>query len=281
MHPYVILDVFTDVPLEGNQLAVFTEGAAVPQRLMQRTARELNLSETVFVVPPEDAQADAGIRIFTPSAELPFAGHPTLGSAFVVGERLDASLVRLQTGAGIVPVRLTREDDQIVYGEMEQPIPVPEPFERAAELLAAVGVERSELPIEVYRNGPVFVYVMLPSFDAVAELQPDLRAMSAFGEVGVNCFAYDDDGHVKTRMFAPALGVAEDPATGSAAGPLAVHLVRHGLTAFGEQLQIRQGEEVARPSLLQARVEGSDERIDQVLVGGSAVLVARGEYRLG
>lgn len=281
MHPYVILDVFTDVPLEGNQLAVFTEGAAVPQRLMQRTARELNLSETVFVLPPEDAQSDAGIRIFTPAAELPFAGHPTLGAAFVVGERDNASLVRLQTGAGIVPVRLTREEDQIVFGEMEQPIPVPEPFERAEELLAAIGVERSELPIEVYRNGPVFVYVMLPSFEAVAGLQPDVRALSAFGEVGVNCFAYDGEGNVKTRMFAPAFGVVEDPATGSAAGPLAVHLVRHGLAAFDEQLRIRQGEEILRPSLLQARVEGADERIDRVLVGGSAVLVARGEYRLG
>ena len=122
---------------------------------------------------------------------------------------------------------------------------------------------------------------MLPTFDDVAGLEPDLRALMSFGEVGVNCFAYDDDGHVKTRMFAPALGVAEDPATGSAAGPLAVHLVRHGLAAFGEQLQIRQGEEIARPSVLHARVEGSDERIDRVLVGGSAVLVARGEYRLG
>ena len=281
MHPYVILDVFTDVPLEGNQLAVFTEGAAVPQRLMQRTARELNLSETVFVLPPEDAQSDAGIRIFAPAAELPFAGHPTLGAAFVVGERDDASLVRLQTGAGIVPVRLTREEDQIVFGEMEQPIPVPERFERAEELLAAIGVERSELPIEVYRNGPVFVYVMLPSFGAVAGLQPDVRALSAFGEVGVNCFAYDGEGNVKTRMFAPAFGVVEDPATGSAAGPLAVHLVRHGLVAFDEQLRIRQGEEILRPSLLRARVEGADERIDRVLVGGSAVLVARGEYRLG
>ncbi len=281
MHPYVILDVFTDVPLEGNQLAVFTEGAAVPQRLMQRAARELNLSETVFVLPAQDAESDAGIRIFTPAAELPFAGHPTLGAAFVVGERLDASLVRLQTGAGIVPVRLTREHDQIVFGEMEQPIPRPEPFERTDELLAAIGVERSELPVELYRNGPLFVYVMLPTFDDVAGLEPDLRALMTFGEVGVNCFAYDDDGHVKTRMFAPALGVAEDPATGSAAGPLAVHLVRHGLAAFGEQLQIRQGEEIARPSVLHARVEGSDERIDRVLVGGSAVLVARGEYRLG
>jgi trans-2,3-dihydro-3-hydroxyanthranilate isomerase len=281
VHPYVILDVFTDVPLEGNQLAVFTEGAAVPQRLMQRAARELNLSETVFLLPPEDEQSDGRIRIFTPAAELPFAGHPTLGSAFVVGEQLDASLVRLQTGAGIVPVHLTREDDQIVFGEMEQPIPAPEPFDRTDELLAAVGVERSELPVEVYRNGPVFVYVMLPSFEDVAGLQPDLRALSAFGELGVNCFAYDDDGNVKTRMFAPAFGVAEDPATGSAAGPLAVHLVRHGLLAFGEQLQISQGEEIARPSMLHARVEGSDERIDQVRVGGSAVLVARGEYRLG
>src|SRR5271168_5600351 len=121
-HPYEILDVFTDTPLQGNQLAVFTEGEAVPSRLMQSTARELNLSETVFLL-PADGDLDANVRIFTPSAELPFAGHPVLGAAFVVGERYNLATVRLGTGAGIVPIRLTREHGEIVFGEMDQPIP--------------------------------------------------------------------------------------------------------------------------------------------------------------
>jgi trans-2,3-dihydro-3-hydroxyanthranilate isomerase len=284
LHDYVILDVFTDVPLQGNQLAVFTEGAEVPERLMQRTARELNLSETVFLLPAEEG-ADARIRIFTPATELPFAGHPTLGSAFVVGQRSLTGLVRLQTGAGLVPVRLEREHGEVVYGEMEQPVPSVAEFARAGELLAALGLERSELPVEVYTNGPRHVFVALPDHDAVAALGPDLVALGRLGEVGVSCFARSVSGEagpgvVKTRMFGPGLGVAEDPATGSAAGPLAVHLARHGWSAFGETVEIHQGAEIGRPSLLRARAEGSADDVERVLVGGSAVLVARGEYRL-
>jgi trans-2,3-dihydro-3-hydroxyanthranilate isomerase len=278
MHPYVIADVFTDVPLEGNQLAVFADGSDLSDEQMQRAAREMNLSETVFQLPADDG-ADARIRIFTPVAELPFAGHPVLGSAFVVGERLGLELVRLQTGAGVIPIALTREGEEIVYGEMEQPIPSAEPFAAADELLAALGIRRSELPIEGYRNGPLHVYVALESEEAVAALAPDMGALARLESVGVSCFAGVAP-RFKTRMFGPALGVAEDPATGSAAGPLAVHLVRHGRAQFGQQLEIRQGAEIHRPSLLRARVDGSPERIERVAVGGSAVIVARGEYRL-
>jgi trans-2,3-dihydro-3-hydroxyanthranilate isomerase len=278
VHEYVVLDVFTDTPLDGNQLAVFTDGLSVPERLMQRTAREMNLSETVFMFPGEDG-FDARIRIFTPSAELPFAGHPTLGSAFVVGERNGSSLVRLQTGVGLVPVSLTREGDSIVFGEMEQAIPTLVAFTDAARVLSALGLERSELPVEAYNNGPEFVYVTLPEPDAVASLRPDLRALADVGTVGVCCFA-GAGSEFKARMFGPALGVAEDPATGSAAGPLAVHLARHGVIDFGQQIVIRQGAEIARPSVLHARVDGSASHIERVAVGGAAVFVARGEYRL-
>ena len=280
MHAYVILDVFTDVPLQGNQLAVFTEGESVPARLMQRAARELNLSETVFVLPADD-DAHAHLRIFTPAAELPFAGHPTLGAAFVVGEQHGLDRVVLRTGAGLVPVQLERDDGEVVSGEMEQPVPVAEPYPDGAALLAAIGVERSELPVLAYRNGPLHVFVALPNAEAVAALSPDIGALARLGAIGVSCFALTGaDGRVKTRMFAPGLGVPEDPATGSAAGPLAVHLASHGWTGFGRQLEITQGEEIGRPSLLRARAEGSAERVERVLVGGSAVRVARGEYRL-
>ncbi len=278
LHPYVIADVFTDVPLQGNQLAVFTDGGGLSDQVMQRTAREMNLSETVFVLPGGDG-ADARVRIFTPLAELPFAGHPVLGSAFVLGARLDAAVVRLETGAGVIPVALTRQGDQIVFAEMAQPIPSAESFAHIDELLAAVGLERSELPVDAYRNGPLHVYVALESKEAVAALAPDLNALAALGDIGVSCFA-GAGGRFKTRMFAPALGVPEDPATGSAAGPLAVHLARHGRIEFGAQIEIRQGAEIGRPSLLHARVEGSRERIERVAVGGSAVIVARGTYRL-
>jgi trans-2,3-dihydro-3-hydroxyanthranilate isomerase len=136
------------------------------------------------------------------------------------------------------------------------------------------------LPIEAYPNGPLHVYVALSSEDEVAAVRPDLPRLEALdGSLGVNCFAGAEDRY-KTRWFGPSIGIPEDPATGSAAGPLAVHLVRHGRIAFGQQISIRQGVEIGRPSVLHARVEGANGRVDRVVVGGSAVVVARGEYRL-
>jgi trans-2,3-dihydro-3-hydroxyanthranilate isomerase len=279
VHRYTILDVFTDVPLEGNPVAVFDDGSGLSDELMQRTARELNLSETVFLLPPSEP-ADARVRIFTPSLELPFAGHPILGTAFLVGQRLGASTVRVQTGAGVVPLALRWDEDRVTYGEMEQPIPTVEPFEPAEELLRALGVERSGLPIEAYRNGPLHVYVELPDEAAVAALQPDMGALAVLdGAFGVSCFAGAGD-QFKTRMFGPAVGVPEDPATGSAAGPLALHLARHGRTEYGRQIEIRQGAEIGRPSLLRARVDGDSEHVERIVVGGGAVAVAAGEFRL-
>ena len=277
---YIVADVFTDTPLQGNQLAVFTDGRGLPAEQMQRAARELNLSETVFFLPSEH-DGDLRIRIFTPASELPFAGHPVLGSAFLAAELLGTSAVRLETGAGLVPVELRRQGEQIVSGRMEQPIPAWTPYEHPERLLAALGVPGSGLPVEAYPNGPRHVFVALDSEAAVAALRPDLGALAGLGDdIGVNCFAGGGP-RWKTRMFAPGLGVPEDPATGSAAGPLAIHLARHGRTAFGQEIEIRQGAEIGRPSVLYARVDGSPQRIERVLVGGSAVIVARGEYRLG
>jgi trans-2,3-dihydro-3-hydroxyanthranilate isomerase len=276
---YVVCDVFTDVPLAGNQLAVFTDARDLDELTMRALAKEMNFSESVFVLPPQAADADVRIRIFTPAAELPFAGHPTLGTAFVLGGPLQKIVLRLETGAGVVPVELTREGPEIVFGWMEQPLPTWETFERAAELFAALGIDGSGLPVEEYTNGPRFAYVELPSAEAVAALEPNLGALARLMRDGTSCFARTASGW-KTRMFAPADGVPEDPATGSAAGPLAVHLARHGRIAFGEEIEISQGVEIGRPSTLYARVEGSAERLERVLVGGSAKIVARGEFTL-
>jgi trans-2,3-dihydro-3-hydroxyanthranilate isomerase len=276
-HRYVIADVFTDTPLEGNGLAVFTQSAGLDERTMARLAREMNLSETVFALPPRQG-GDAWIRIFTPGAELPFAGHPVLGSAFVLaGER---EVVRLETGLGIVAVTLERAGGAVVFGRMEQPIPTIERFELEGPLLAALGVARSELPVEAYVNGPYNVFVGLPDEAAVAALAPNHQAIAALGRLNVSCFAGRGRSW-KTRMFAPAIGVAEDPATGSAAGPLALHLARHGAIAYGQEIEISQGAEIGRPSRLYARVEGSAEQIERIEVGGAAVIVARGEFDLG
>ena len=274
---YVIVDVFTDRPLAGNQLAVFTDARAIPEEHLQPLARELNLSETVFVL-PKRGDGHVRIRIFTPAGELPFAGHPVLGTAFVLGAPLQLVEIKLETEAGLVPVLLEREGARISFGRMSQPLPAWRPYEREAELLTALGVERSELSVEAYDLGPGFVLVMLATPERVSALAPDLAALERH-ELGVYCFARDGE-RWRTRMFAPSHGVAEDPATGSAAGPLAVHLARHGLVPFGEEIEIDQGLEIGRPSRLYARAEGSLERLDRVEVGGSAVIVARGEFRL-
>ncbi|HET7572864.1 MAG TPA: PhzF family phenazine biosynthesis protein [Gaiellaceae bacterium] len=270
---YVVCDVFTDEPLAGNQLAVFTDAREIPERRLQALAREVNFSETVFVYPPEQG-GHVRMRIFTPASEVPFAGHPTLGTAFVLAAPLQLGEIRLETGRGIVPVRLEREGARISFGWMQQPAPRIEEFPGAAELAAALGVE-PVLPVELYDNGIRHVYVGLGSEREVAELRPEASRLAGLGWLGINCFA-GEGRRWKTRMFAPGHGVDEDPATGSAAGPLALHLARHGRIAFGDEIEIRQGEEIGRPSLLYARAD-SAERIE---VGGSAVVVARGEFRL-
>jgi trans-2,3-dihydro-3-hydroxyanthranilate isomerase len=276
---YVVADVFTDTPLAGNPLAVFTDSRELREEELQRVARELNLSESVFVLPAEQG-GHARIRIFTPTVELEFAGHPTLGSAFVLGGPMQLAEIRLETARGIVPVALERDQNRIVFGRMQQPLPAWEPFAEPDALLAALGIEASQLPIERYDNGAQFVYVGLGSEAEVAGLRPDPGALSNLpGIVGVLCFA-GSGARWKARMFSPGGGFVEDPATGSAAGPLAVHLARHGRIGFGEEIEITQGVEIGRPSTLFARADGSAEQLERVEVGGSAVLVARGELRL-
>jgi trans-2,3-dihydro-3-hydroxyanthranilate isomerase len=271
---YVLADVFTDVPFAGNQLAVFTDARGIPAEQLQPLAREINFSETVFVYPAE-GDGHARIRIFTPTLELPFAGHPVLGTAFVLGGPLQLDELRLETGAGVVPIRIERDGSRLVFGWMRQPPFRFEPYDRVGELLTVLGVQESGLPVELYRQGPGHVLVELASPEEVAALRPDFEALLALGSHGTMCFARAGETW-KTRVFVPAHGVPEDPATGSAAGPLALHLARHGRIAFGDEIEIRQGVELGRPSTLHAVARSAED----VEVGGSAVIVARGEFRL-
>ena len=258
---------------------VFTDARDLDELTMQRLALELGLSETVFVLPPR-AGGTVRVRIFTPSTELPFAGHPCLGAAFVLGAPLQRGVVELETGSGLVAVELERDESgRIVFGRMTQPVPTVAPYQRAEELLAALGVAASELPVEVYDNGVRHAYVKLPSEGDVAGLKPDLGALAEADLVGANAFSGSGTSW-KTRMFAPGAGVPEDPATGSAAGPLACHLARHGVVPWGTEIEIEQGVEIGRPSRLFARASGSEAGIESVDVGGSAVVVARGEFRI-
>ena len=270
---YVVADVFTDVPLAGNQVAVFTDAREIPEEMLQPLAREMKLSETVFVYPPS-AEGNVRVRIFTPTLELPFAGHPILGTAFVLAGPLQLVEIRLECGAGVVPVRIERDGSRIVFGWMTQPPFSHEPYEDADALLALLGVE-SASPVEAYLQGPGHVVVELESPGVVAALRPDFGARKELNPHGTACIAKDGDSW-KVRVFVPAHGIDEDPATGSAAGPIALHLVRHGRIGWGEEIEIHQGAEIDRPSTLYA-VARSETEIE---VGGQAVIVARGEFRL-
>jgi trans-2,3-dihydro-3-hydroxyanthranilate isomerase len=275
---YVVADVFTDRPLTGNQLAVFTDARDLDGDTMQALARETNLSETVFVLPPE-GDGDVRLRIFTPRIELPFAGHPVLGTAFVLAAPLQKGSIELETVGGVVPVELERDESgSIVFGRMTQPVPTVEPYPEVENLLAALGVGSTTLPVERYDNGVRHTYVGLRSLDEVAALHPDVSALTDLG-VFANCFAGSGTAW-KSRMFAPTVGVVEDPATGSAAGPLACHLCRHGLVDWGTEIEVEQGVELERPSRLYATAHGSAASIERVEVGGRAVVVARGEFRI-
>jgi len=273
---YVVADVFTDTPLAGNQLAVFTDGRGLDDARMQALALELRLSETVFVFPPESG-GTVKVRIFTPYFELPFAGHPTLGTAFVLGAPLQLETIVLETGSGHVPVRLERDESgRIVFGRMEQPAPSVIAYDDPARLFGILGIEGSVLPVELYDNGARHVFVALGSKEQLAALRPDTAAVAALGLTGISCFA-GSGGEWTLRMFWEG---GEDPATGSAAGPLACHLARHGNIAWGDEIVVSQGAAIGRPSTLYARAEGGAGLIDRVEVGGQAVTVTRGEFRL-
>ncbi len=203
MHRYVVIDAFASEPLQGNPVAVFFDCDDLSGERMQRMAREMNLSESTFVLRPQQ-DGDARIRIFTPVNELPFAGHPLLGTAIALGAETDKDRLFLETRMGTVPFALERQDGKVVACSMQQPIPTWEHFSRPAELLAALGLKGSTFPIEVYRNGPRHVFVGLESVAALSALHPDHRALCDFPDLAVNCFA-GAGRHWRSRMFSPAL----------------------------------------------------------------------------
>lgn len=274
MHDYLVVDAFARAPLDGNPVAVFFDSGDISSATMQRIAREMNLSEVAFVLHPEDDADDARIRIFTPVNELPFAGHPMLGVAVALGHTTGATRLALETAMGTIPFELSADADATLV-QMRQPLPTWEPYDHSAELLAALGIADSSLPVEAYRNGPRHVFVGLPDVAALSALRPDHKALDAFPDMAVNCFA-GSERTWRSRMFSPAYGVVEDAATGSAAGPLAVHLARHSLAGYGQDIEIRQGVEIKRPSLMFARAEGAGNRVDEVYVRGHGVVVAQG-----
>lgn len=278
---YNLVDVFTDVRFAGNQLAVFVRAAGTSPELMQAIAREMNLSETTFVLPAE-RDGHARVRIFTSRKELPFAGHPVLGTAWVLGSHLVIPELRLETGAGTICVEMRRDGDRLSEGWMTQPVPTWQAEPQAAAIERALGISGSRdglLATTRFCNGPEHVLVEVRSCAALSCLAPDFSALAHATEAGVLAFSHSREA-CSARYFAPASGILEDPATGSAIGPLAVHLHLAGRLASTTELRVRQGVEMLRPSLLRASVIASTAGIERVRVGGSAVVVGRGELQI-
>lgn len=293
---YHRVDVFTDRAFGGNPLAVFTNGRGLSTETMQAIAKEFNLSETTFVLPPDDPRHDWRVRIFTPGSELPMAGHPTVGTSFVLAREhliprgeAESSIV-LEEGVGPVPVRVEFEGGEPSFAEMTQPLPRFGPRFRearaAAEMLSLKAEDiDTDLPLEVVSCGVPFLYVPLRTLDAARRARPraELIERAAQGGVPREVFIFTreiehEGSTVHSRMFAPGLGVAEDPATGGASGPLGCYLVRHGVIACDTAAEIisEQGVEMGRPSFIRIRIERDGEEITAVRVGGQCHFVGEG-----
>ncbi len=297
MTHYLHYDVFTSVPFEGNQLAVFPDAAGMSADLMQTLTREMNFSESTFLLPAESPDTDIRMRIFTPGGELPMAGHPTIGTTFALADSgvIVPGRARFVFGLGVgpTPVELVWEAGRLAFAWMDQKLPqVRRAGSPDADILRAIGLDASaraaHLPIEEISCGVPFVYVPLASRHAVDRAEPDLAALKALrsafddGHNAVFLFAVEPAGAdvtVYSRMFAPGLGVPEDPATGGASGPLGCYLVTHRLVEperWHDMVSL-QGVKMLRPSRIHMRITTDAQTITRVQVGGRAVRVGSGE----
>lgn len=284
--------MFTDKPLAGNQLAVVLDAGDLDPAVMQRVAREMNFSETTFVMPASQPGLAARVRIFTPGTELPFAGHPTVGTAWVLatqGRIPDESLeFTLEEGVGPVPVRGEPGPNGIAFWMTFPPLTFGEVVADRRRIATALRLDESALvpnvPLQVASTGNKFLFVALMDADAVdAAVSDNERLTNAFGDedlVGVFLFTPTGPDRLYSRMFAPGPGVAEDPATGSASGPLGAFAVKYGLVPPSRRVSIvsEQGTKMGRRSIINIRLEyNSDGDIPtRIEVGGAVMPVVNG-----
>ena len=293
-------DVFTGQAFGGNPVAVFPDAQGLTDYQLQQIAREMNLSETVFVLPPTDEAAVVRLRIFTPTQEIPFAGHPVLGTFYVLAH---LGLIAITDGVtrvmqecniGLFPVELHARDGEITRIVMTQPKPLfigsVEETEDLFDLAKALGLSRNQIvdtkkPVMLVSTGLPVVIVPVRTLTAVRSIDPDSAAIvEVCGRLGVNgimvftTITVEDHATVHARMFAPAIGILEDPATGSASGAMGAYLVHNGLVEVGPMTEviIEQGYEIERPSRILVQVESEDDAIQSVKVGGQVVLVVEG-----
>jgi trans-2,3-dihydro-3-hydroxyanthranilate isomerase len=295
---FLLVDVFTDRPFGGNQLAVFPDAEGIAEEHLQPIARELNFSETVFLLPSRGEEL-ARLRIFTPEAEIPFAGHPVVGTVFALEREArltENAEFQLHLDCGAIPLRLQRgESGALLQATMTQPRPVFMAEAPRAEMVAhALGLQTRDilitgLPCEVVSTGLPFHVVPVGSLETIRSIEVDPMRLRKLGELlGVSdlyVFTFeteDPSATVHCRMFAPSYGIPEDAATGSAAGCLGAYLVKNRAVQSRRlnRVVVEQGLEIGRPSRITVEIETMGERIAAVRVGGSAVVVGEGRLDL-
>lgn len=284
---YHHVDVFTATPFGGNQLAVYPDGRGLTTAQMQTIAREMNFSETTFLLPPEDDQSDYRLRIFTPSTELPIAGHPTVGTAFVLRHLglFSGDTVRFQENVGIIPVTYDEQDGRIL-AEMSQPIPQFGPtFDDRPALAEMLSIGPHDLhpsyPAQALFGGQWFLYIPIAGLDAMHRLklrldvwEREVRDREGWSAIKLYMFApetEDPTAVAHARMFAPSIGIAEDPATGAACGPLGAYLVEYGWAQAGQRFMVEQGIEMGRSSQIYITSERDDLGYTAARVAGYSV----------
>ncbi len=292
-HQIFTVDVFTEKPLAGNQLAVVLDAQDIPAGVMQRIAKEMNIAETTFVLPPDDPAHAARIRIFTPAEELPFAGHPTIGTAWVLAThglvRNGALEFTLEETVGPVPVRGVNRPGGLVFWMTHPRMQFGEVYDNRLEVAAAVGLTEHDLvagvPIQAAQTGLPFIFIALRDVRSVDAAIPDTRRLTALFNgtptFPVFVFASLGKNRLYSRMFAPhVLDIPEDPATGSAAGPLGAFAVRSGLVPRASSVSIvsEQGTKMGRQSFINIELEYGDspDIPTRIEVGGSVIPVISG-----
>jgi trans-2,3-dihydro-3-hydroxyanthranilate isomerase len=293
---YYLVDVFTNTQFEGNQLAVFPDSKDISDDLMQKIANEFNLSETTFVFPSDDDNCDCKLKIYTPQRELPMAGHPTIGTAFILlqyGLIIPKNKNYLVFEEGVGPVKvefeLKNKKPELIF--MNQPIPEFGPIfsdtSQIAELLSLKKEDiRKDIPVQSISSGVPFLFVPLSNIDAVknAKVRIDLlyEVLKDVETKQIFIFTTETerkDSFVHCRMFAPTFGIVEDSATGSAHGPLGAYLVKYGLSD-GKRFASEQGFEMGRPSIINVEVTHNDGNITNVKVGGKCVAMGKGTIQV-
>ena len=294
---YQRIDVFTSKPFGGNPLAVFLNVSDLTDEQMQQIAKEFNLSEVTFVFPPDKGDNHYKVRIFTPATEMPMAGHPTIGTAFALlreGMISAPGTVRFEEPIGVIEVTLSQVGDFLLIS-MQQPNPefgdVLDDREAVAAMLSLDPADLlEEQPVQVVSCGVPFLYVPVKSLKVIRRIRPRIDLWERLREEhqipdGIFVFTMETElpgSTVHARMFAPGLGISEDPATGAASGPLGAYLVQNGLVKAGEVTSIisEQGIEMGRPSIIQIRIEREGDRIVDVDVGGRCVFMGTGMLQI-